>query len=287
LALTALVLGNLALDFALWQFDDADGFVGLLVLVAFGTAMCQAWLLAVWFACAEGGWKWRFGVPVALMGLVGYTAAAGIRVVGAEPGAMLIFPLVFQLPLFVLVAFLWPFCRLRGWRFTTAAAAVSRPAAQFRIADLIAWMTIIGVLLALLRFLVSEGRWGPGGLVMLMAFLVLPSPLLWAILVASFSAWPARSWRLAVRVVLVGLYTAGALAACVQELYKAQILRTGLPGSTILLQSVALSVLFFVAVPSILALNCLALRGLGWRLARPAADRHPAVVADDADQIGG
>jgi hypothetical protein len=57
---------------------------------------------------------------------------------------------------------------------------------------------------------------------------------------------------------------------CTRSLYKELMDLPGPAGSVILLQSLALNALFFVGVPLILALNCLVLRALGWRLVRPA-----------------
>jgi hypothetical protein len=104
LMLASLAAINLVVDFGLWSTDGADGFLGLLFLVAVGTALSQILLLALWFSCMNGGWLWRFVVPMVLTALIGYTAAIGLRAVSTEPWAKLVFPLVFQFPLFGLTA---------------------------------------------------------------------------------------------------------------------------------------------------------------------------------------
>jgi hypothetical protein len=266
LTLSALVAANLALDFGLFYCERLDGFLGLLFLIAVGIALSQIMLLAVWLTCMEGAWPWRFGTPITLTALIGYTAALGL---GIEALAMLVFPLAFQFPLFGLVALLWPLCRMRGWRLAKGESVPGVRHGQFRIADLLAWMTIIGVFLALVRWLFMSGGSAGRGIGTLLAFVVLPAPLLWAALVASFSYAHQWSWRLAVKVFAILLYSACAIAICARLLYQSLMELPGPPGVVVLPQSIALTALFFVAVPSILSLNCFVLRTLCWHLVRP------------------
>ena len=158
LMLALLAVVNLVVDFGLWSTDGVDGFLGSLFLVAVGTAIGQILLLALWFSCMNGSWLWRFGVPTVLTALIGYTAAIGIGSLSAEPRAMLVFPLAFQLPLFGLAALLWPICRTRGWRIAAGVSAVETQRNQFRIGDMLAWMTIIGVFLAIVRRIFTSGE---------------------------------------------------------------------------------------------------------------------------------
>ena len=184
--------------------------------------------------------------------------------------AMAVFPLVFQFPLFGMVAVLWPICRTRGWRLTASASSAAGQGGQFHIVDVLAWMTIIGVLLALARFIfIGSGRAGVG-IWLLLTFVVLPAPLLWMVLLASFSFWPGRGWQLAVQACVLMIYTSIAAAICCRSLYDFLLDFPALPGFVALPQSIGLVAVYFLGVPGILALNCLALRGLGWRLVRPA-----------------
>jgi hypothetical protein len=283
--LLALVAANLALDFGLWHSDGVDGFLGLFLFVPFGTALSQVMLLAVWFTCMEGPWWWQFGVPIMLTAWIGYTAAIGLPTMRVEPWALLVFPLIFQFPLFVLAALLWPLCRMRGWRLASDPSAPSGPRGQFRIADVLIWMTIIGVLLAFVRFLFMSGRGAGSGIWLLLAFVLLPIPLLWTALTASLSPWPSRSWRLAGRVIAIGLYAAVAFAICARMLYDSLMDISGLPGYVALAQSVALTALFFVGTPSLLALNCLALRLLGWRLVRPESQARESKLSAESSYL--
>jgi hypothetical protein len=133
-------------------------------------------------------------------------------------------------------------------------------------------MMIIGVLLALVRLLFTgSGRAGPG-FWLLVEFVVLPAPLLWTVLLASFSFWPGRRWQLVLQGCALLLYSAVAAFICCRSLYDVLIDLRGVPGFVVLPQSIALTAADFVGIPIILAINCLALRGLGWRLVRlPAA----------------
>jgi hypothetical protein len=56
----------------------------------------------------------------------------------------------------------------------------------------------------------------------------------------------------------------------------------GPAGWVVLLQSIALSGSFYFLVPLVLSLNCLALRALGWRLARPAWQASLGAAAEPA-----
>src|SRR5262245_10299680 len=192
--------------------DQSEGFRQLLFFVAFGVAASQILLLAVWLACAEGSPWWRFGVPLALTAMIGYVAAVGVFDLRREPWAMVVFPVVFQFPLFGLAALLWPFCRLRGWRLTVCAATNEVQLNQFRIGDLLAWMTIIGVLLALVRFLFMSGGGAGRGIWLLLAFLVLPAPLLWFALLTSLSVWLNGSRWLVFQILALVLYSTIAFA---------------------------------------------------------------------------
>jgi hypothetical protein len=271
LTLLALVVANLVVDVGLFGMYRSEGFVELLAFVAVGMAMSQILLLAVWLTCAQGSPWWRFGVPLALTAMIGFVAAVGLIDLRMEPWAMVVFPVIFQFPLFVLAALLWPFCRMRGWRLTAGAAANETQPNQFRIGDLLAWMTIIGVLLALVRFLfMSEGGAGRG-IWLLLAFLVLPAPLLWFALLTSLSVWPKRSWWLVVQILALVLYSAIAFAVCARMLYDALIFTPGPPGSVLLPRSLALTAMVFIGTPSLLSLNCFVLRMLGFRLIRPAS----------------
>jgi hypothetical protein len=276
--LASLAEANLVVDFGLWSADGADGFLGLLFLVAAGTALSQILLMAVWFSCMNGSWLWRFGVPTVLTALIGYTAAIGVRAVSAEPSAMLVFPLVFQFPLFGLAALLWPICRIRGWRLAARASTVEIQRNQFCIGDVLAWMTIIGVLLTLVRFLFMSGGGVGSGIWLLLAIAVLPAPLLWAALITPLSDRPQKSWWLAIHILTLLLYVAVAFVICARLLYVALMEMPGPPGSVRLPQSLALTAMFFVGVPSLMSLNCFALRALGWRLVRQASARMPAVA---------
>jgi len=217
--------------------------------------------------------------------MIGYTAAIGLPTVRIEPWALVIFPLVFQFPLFALAALLWPLCRVRGWRLTTNASAASGPREQFRIADLLGWMTIIGVLLALVRYLFTSGSGAGAGIGTLLAFLVLPAPLLCAVLLASFSLSPARSWQLAGRVFALLVYAGIVFVICARLLYNDLLDRSGAPGYVVLPQGVGLTALFFIGVPSILALNCLALRLLGWRLVRPESQSSESKLSAESSHL--
>src|SRR5262245_12815550 len=160
----ALLAGvNLVVDFGLWTAYGVDGVLGLLALVAIGTTISQILFLALWFTCMNGSWVWRFVVPPSLTALIGCAAAVGIRTMSTAPIGMLVFPLVFQLPLFGLVALLWPFCRTRGWRIAVGVSAGETHRNQFRIGDVLAWMTIIGVFLTLVRLIVTSEEGGGRG----------------------------------------------------------------------------------------------------------------------------
>jgi hypothetical protein len=196
-----------------------------------------------------------------------------------EPLAMLVFPLVFQLPLFGLVALLWPIYRMRGWRIAARTSAVETQRNQFHISDMLAWMTVIGVLLTLVRFVYFRSGGNAGdGIWALLAFMVLPAPLLWAALVTPLSERPQQGWWLAVRILMLLLYVTVAFSICARLLYDSLMYMTGPPGSVRLPQSLAVTALYFVGVPSLLSLNSFALRGLGWRLIRQASARMPAVA---------
>jgi hypothetical protein len=271
LTLSALVAANLVVDACLFRMSRAEGFFELLFFVAIGVALSQILLLAVWLTCAQRAWWWRFGIPSVLTALIGYAAAVGLIDLRREPRLMPAFALVFQFPLFVLAALLWPFCRVRGWRLVASAATTEVQRNQFRIGDLLAWMTIIGVLLALMRFLSMSGGGVGRGIWVLLAFLVLPAPLLWFVLVASLSVRPRRNWWAVVQILGLLLYSVLAFTICTRLLYDTLIFMRGPPGSVLLPQSLAVTAIFFVGVPLIFSLNCLVLRALGYRLIRPTS----------------
>jgi hypothetical protein len=279
LTLSVLVTANLVVDVGLFRVEQSEGFLQLLFFVAFGVALSQILLLAVWLACAEGSCWRRFGIPVVLTAMIGYVAAVGLFDLRMEPWAMVVFPVVFQFPLFGLASLLWPICRMRGWRLTAGASATEVQPNQFRIGDLLAWMTIIGVLLALVRFLFMSGGGAGRGIWLLLAFLVLPAPLLWFALLTSLSVWPNRSWWLVFQILTLVLYSTIAFAICARMLYDELILITGSPGYVLLPQCLALTAIFFGGVPSLLWLNCIILRMLGFRLIRPASRAGLSPVA--------
>jgi hypothetical protein len=261
-----IVPANLALDVGLFYTNLSQGFMGTMFLVPFGTVLSQILLLAVWFTCMEGSLGWRFGVPAVVTALIGYAAAIGV---GFDGMARAGFPLIFQFPFFALATVLWPICRTRGWRLTADSSKAAGQRGQFRIVDVLAWMTIIGVLLALVRFLFTGSGFRGLEIWVLLAFMVLPAPVLWMVLLASFSFWPGRGWQLAAQGCALLIYSAIAAVICCRSFYEMHVTVTGSPGRVVLPQSMALTALFFIGVPAILALNCLALRGLGWRLVRP------------------
>jgi hypothetical protein len=167
---------------------------------------------------------------------------------------------------------------MRGWRIAARASAVQIQPNQFHISDLLAWMTIIGVLLTFVRFLFMSGDNAGPAIWVLLAFLVLPAPLFWAALVTPLSDRPQKSWWLAIPILMLLLYATVAFAICAHLLYDALMFFPGPPGSVRLPQSLALTALYFVGVPSLLWLNCFALRAVGWRLIRQPSDQMPAVA---------
>jgi hypothetical protein len=278
-ALSALVVANLVLDYGLWCCVPSRGFLGYLAPMAIGTLLGQTLLLALWMSCGEARWMWRLAFPVLLAALLG---AAAILGVGFDPAGIIFTPVLLEILLLALVALLLPLRRLRGWRLTNSAETAAGPRSRFQISDLLVWMLVIGVPLALVRLLSIPAWAGPAppAFRALVMFLLLLPPLLWMVLLASFA--PKGRSRTTLSVVGVVLCACVATAIGTRLWYPLLMELPGPAGWVVLLQSIALSGSFYFLVPLVLSLNCLALRALGWRLARPAWQASLGAAAEPA-----
>ena len=265
--LSALVVANLALDYGLWCCTRSQGFLGYLSPIAIGAPLAQILLLALWLSCGETRWPWRLGLSVLLAALLGAAAMLGA---GFDPIGMIFVPILLEILLLALVALLLPLRRLRGWRLTKSADTTAGPRSRFRISDLLLWMLVIGVPLALVRVLRTQVFTGPAPTAfptLLMSLLLLP-PLLWMVLLVSFA--PHTRSRTALSAGGIMLYAGVATAIGTRLWYPLLMELPGPAGWVVLLQSIALCGSFYFLVALVLSLNCLALRALGWRLVRPA-----------------
>lgn len=267
--LCVIVLANLAVNLALGcclRSDDIQWALVLIamLLIAIGTLLAQTLLVAVWMSFSEGRWLWKWGIPALLLACLATACGLGAGSTGLDvAGAAL--PL--EVLLCMLVALLIPLRRVRGWRLTTRQDAVPGELGRFRIRDLLIWMIVIAVPLAVIRFLaapLSDGNIS-SGLRTLAVLVLMLLPLLWLALLAALAP---REWRQTwLYAAWIPLYTLTAIALGAYFAYPwLEPLVWPRPGWFVLAHTGAL----FIVGPLIVSLNCLALRRLGWRLVRPA-----------------
>jgi hypothetical protein len=272
--LASLVLANLLLNAAaacLLRSDDIQRaiFLVAMFLIAIGLQVGQTILLAFWISLSEERWYWRLAVPALLsMGLVTTgTFSAGLGL--AESGLV---ALVVQVLLWILVALLLPLRRLRGWRLRRGRSAQPALQGRYGTRDLLLWMMVIAVPLAIGRLLLPPGTQATvtAGLRVIGLLGLLLIPLLWLEMLAALAPRGRRhSWRFAGGILA---YVAVATAVGAREFYSLVFDAFWWPraGWILVLLSIAIAGSFFVLPSLNLWLNCLALRHAGWQLDRPA-----------------
>ena len=266
--LVAIVLANLVWNFGIsWCVRSEDiGWAIVLVallIVAIGTLVAQTFVLAVWISFSEGRWLGRCGIPALVLICLATTSGLGAGAsVPEAAGAAL--PLAVLLG--VLVALFIPLRRVRGWRLTTRQDAVPGGLGRFRIGDLLIWMVVIAVPLAIIRLFASllsnqDITTGMRAIAMLVLLLL---PLFWLALLAAFAP---RGWRHAWLLAggIVAYTTTATVLGALFIFPWLEPLLWPLPGWIVLSITAAL----FISGAMSVILNCLALRMLGWRLVRP------------------
>jgi len=276
-ALVTLVLGNLLLNGGLgWllRSDDIQQaiFLVAMFLIAIGLQLGQTMLLAFWISLSDERWYWRCAVPALLsMSLVmAGTFSAGLGL--AESGLV---ALVVQGLLWILVALLLPLRRLRGWRLRKGNSAQPVEQKRYGSRDLLIWMMVIAVPLAIFRLLMPPGTEGTvtAGLRVIALLGLLLIPLLWLeILVTLAPRGRRHSWLFAGGILA---YFALAIAIGAREFYHLVFdpFWWPRPGWILVLVSIAIASSFFLFAALNLWLNCLSLQHAGWRLDRPAQVR--------------
>jgi hypothetical protein len=279
----ALVAANWALNAACWRFIALIE-LEYLFLVAIGVPLAQTFLLAAWLSFVDGRWPWRIAVAVLL------TAGAAAEIgTGGTTGSVMPAVLLLEAALFAVVALMLPLWRIRGWRLTPDEGAVAGDVGQFRVGDLLLWMAVIGVPLALCGFVNAENYWREdsvraamrdvGGRLLLMLL-----PLHWLAMLAAFA--PRRSWHARVYRAGVLLYAGIMIALCTSLFhYMFIVFRPRGWGPSSLLVPLIRFLLAgspFVIGPLVVWLNCRVLRAFGWRLTRPAWNSHLPPQAERA-----
>jgi hypothetical protein len=192
--------------------------------------------------------------------------------------------LLLEAALFAIAALLLPLRPIRGWRLTTDEGAVPGEVGQFRIGDLLLWMAVISVPLALFSF-VNAQDWQEDSVrremrVIGERLLLMLLPLHWLALLAAFAPrglWHARVYRAGI-LLYAGIAIPIAIGAS-RFLFLAFSfgLRGGMLGRLVI--GVFLAGLLFVISALVVWLNVRALRSFGWRLVRPAWQSDPAPQA--------
>lgn len=272
--LLALVIANLAWNFGIsWSLRSEDIRWALLLLavlfVAVGTLVAQTFVLAVWMSFSSSRWLARVAVPALL--LVAFAMASGLGAgagtLEAAAGAALPLTVLFA----ILVAMFIPLRRVRGWRLTARPDARPGELGRFRIGDVLIWMVVIAVPLAIVRLFSTfvSAQDVTAGMLAILVSVILMLPLLWLALLASLAPSHRQLWLLAVLVAYAGLATA--LAAWFVYPWIEPLLWPQ-PGWFV----VSLTCAFFGSGAVIAMLACLALRLLGYRLIRPGWTFSPS-----------
>jgi len=278
-SLIALALGNLALDGGLGcllRSNDMRWAIFLVanLLIVVGLQLGQTMLLAFWISFSDERWYWRCAVPALVSASL---VAACALCAGSGLGDSILGALAVQGLLWILVAFLVPLRRLRSWRLKRGGNSLPAEQKQYGIRDLLIWMAVIAVPLAIVRFLISlsTANTVSAGLrgILLLGLMLLP--LLWlAILAALVPRGRRYSWTFAGGILA---YAVIAVAVGAREFYNLVLAPFWLPrpGWVLLLLSMAIVSAIFITSTSVLWLNCLCIRRAGWQLVRPA-DRQLA-----------
>jgi hypothetical protein len=264
--IVALVAANLAWNVGIsrcLRSEDVQWAMVLVALlfVAIGTLAAQTFVVAVWMAFSEGRWPWRWVVPAHL--LIALSMACGLAA-GADPlyAASLALPLAVLLG--ILVALLLPLRRAGGWRLTARQDATPGERGRCRISDLLIWMAVIALPLAIVRwFATLPGNEITTGMRAILVSVALLLPLLWLVLLVAFAPRERRMYLLAGATVYDGAAT-GLAVWFIHPLVEP--LLWPLPGWFVVLISAA----FFASGAMVMLLCCLALRAFGYRLLRPA-----------------
>jgi hypothetical protein len=244
------------------------------MLVLLGLQLGQTLLLAFWISFSDERWYWRSAIPALVS--AGLVAACAISA-GSGLGDSMLVGLAVQGLLWILVVFLVPLRRLRSWRLKRGGNPLPAEQKQYGIRDLLIWMAVIAVPLAIFRFLISlsTANTVSAGLrgISLLGLMLLP--LLWQAILAALAPRGRRySWIFAAGILF---YAVLAVAVGAREFYNLMLVPFWLPrpGWVLLLLSLAIVSAIFITSTLVLWLNCLCIRGAGWQLVRPA-DNQPA-----------
>lgn len=266
--IVALVAVNLAWNIGIsWCLRSEDVAWALvlvaLLFVSFGTLVAQTFVLAIWMSFSEVRWHWRWAVPVliviALSTACGLGAGADILQAAAAALSLLVL-------LGLLVALLVPLRRVRGWRLTARQNAMPGEVGRFRISDLLIWMVVIALPLAIVRFIathLSANDFNPGVRAIALSLLLL-LPLLWLALLTAFAPRERQTHLLASAALAYAAVVTGLAAILVYP--SLEDLLWPLPGWYV----VWITGAFFASGATVALKCCLALRAFGYRLRRPA-----------------
>ena len=273
--LVAIGLGNLLLDGCIgWPLRSNDMGTAVFLIATFliviGLLIGQTLLLAFWIAFAVSRWYWQWGVPPLLCAaiVVACTLSAGMGIAESALIAVAV-----QGPLWILVALLIPLRRIRGWRLKAGERTLPAEQGRFGIGDLLIWMVVIAVPLAIFRFFTSPGTSGTvtAGMRAIALLGLMLLPLLWLTILVAFASrrW---SWFFAGGILI---YVVLATAIGAREFYHLVLdpFWWPRPGWILGLWGLLFASLFFTTPSLLVWLNCLGLRQAGWRLVRPAQSR--------------